>query len=100
MTHSVRCDPEDTETAALLDFADFKGKRVIEIGCGDGRLTWRYATGAAHVTAIGPKADEIETAIQDCPLSLRNHVEFRAVRLEDYHPPRELFDLALLSWSL
>ena len=100
MTHSVRCDPEDTETAALLDMADFKGKRVIEIGCGDGRLTWRYAAWAAHVTAIDPKADEIETAIQDCPHSLRNHVEFKAKRLEDYHPPRELFDLAVLSWSL
>ena len=100
MTNAVRCDPEDTETAALLDVADFRGKRVLEIGCGDGRLTWRYAAGAVHVTAIDPKADDIATAIEDCPASLRNHVEFRATRLEDYHPPRELFDLALLSWSL
>ena len=100
MTNPIRCDPEDTETAALLAFANFKGKRVLEVGCGDGRLTWRYAAGAAHVTAIDPKADEIATAIEDCPYSLRNHVEFRAKRLEDYHPPRELFDLALLSWSL
>ncbi len=98
--HNVRCDPEDTETATLLDFADFTGKRVLEIGCGDGRLTWRYAGRAAHVIAIDPKADDIELAIEDCPHSLRNHVEFRAMLLEDFHPPRELFDLALLSWSL
>jgi 2-polyprenyl-3-methyl-5-hydroxy-6-metoxy-1,4-benzoquinol methylase len=97
---NVRCDPEDTETAALLDFADFAGKRVLEIGCGDGRLTWRYAGWAAHVIAIDSKADDIAIATEDCPASLRNHVEFRATPLEDFHPPRELFDLALLSWSL
>ncbi|HZY41350.1 MAG TPA: class I SAM-dependent methyltransferase, partial [Anaerolineae bacterium] len=65
LPHNVRCDPEDTETAALLDFADFTGKRVLEIGCGDGRLTWRYAAGAAHVTAIDPDADDIAIAIED-----------------------------------
>jgi 2-polyprenyl-3-methyl-5-hydroxy-6-metoxy-1,4-benzoquinol methylase len=100
MTNTVRCDPEDTETATLLDFADFTDKRVLEIGCGDGRLTWRYAAWAAHVTAIDPKVDDIATAIEDCPYSLRNHVEFRAERLEDFTPPHERFDLALLSWSL
>lgn len=97
---TVRVDPEDTETQALHDLADFCGKRVLEIGCGDGRLTWRYAAAASHVSAIDPKADEIETAIEDCPDSLRNHVEFRACSIEDFKPPAELFDIALLSWSL
>jgi len=40
----IRTDPENNETRALFDLADFKSKRVLEIGCGDGRLTWRYAT--------------------------------------------------------
>jgi len=96
----VRVDPEDSETAALQNVADFTGKRVLEIGCGDGRLTWRYADRAAHVIAIDPKAEAIETAQEDLPPALRERVTFQVSRLEDFKPPQELFDIALLSWSL
>jgi 2-polyprenyl-3-methyl-5-hydroxy-6-metoxy-1,4-benzoquinol methylase len=96
----VLLDPEDTETQALHEYADFSGKRVLEIGCGDGRLTWRYADRAAHVVAIDPKADDIETARADCPGDLLPRIEFRAARLEELEFPAEKFDLALLSWAL
>ena len=96
----VFADPEDTETRALHDYADFSGKRVFEIGCGDGRLTWRYAARAAHIVAIDPKVEDIETALEDCPGELRPKIEFYAIRLEDVEIPAEKFDLALLSWSL
>jgi tRNA G46 methylase TrmB len=36
---TVRVDPENNETRALLDLVNFTNKRVLEIGCGDGRLT-------------------------------------------------------------
>jgi ubiquinone/menaquinone biosynthesis C-methylase UbiE len=97
---AVFADPEDTETKALHAYADFSGKRVLEIGCGDGRLTWRYAERAASVVAIDPKADDIEIAVEDCPDDLRHKIEFRVARLEDLEIPAEKFDLALLSWSL
>ncbi|HSD83269.1 MAG TPA: class I SAM-dependent methyltransferase [Anaerolineae bacterium] len=96
----VLLDPEDTETKALLDYADFSGKCVLEIGCGDGRLTWRYADRAAYILAIDPKADEIATALEECPADLRHKIEFRTLRLEELGLPTEKFDLALLSWSL
>ena len=51
---SVRVDPEENETHALFDIVDVANKYILEIGSGDGRLTWRYAEKAAHVTAIGP----------------------------------------------
>ncbi len=97
---TVILDPEDTETKALHDYADFNGKRVLEIGCGDGRLTWRYADRVAHAVAIDPKAEDIEIAIADCPAEVRNKIEFRVARLEELSRPVEKFDLALLSWSL
>ena len=96
----VFADPEDTETRALHDYADFTSQRVLEIGCGDGRLTWRYADRAASVVAIDPKAEDIESALEDCPDDLRHKIEFRVTRLEDLEIPAEKFDLALLSWSL
>jgi len=96
----VLLDPEDTETNALHDFADFTGKRVLEVGCGEGRLTWRYADRAASVVAIDPKAEDIEIAIEECPDDLRHKIEFHVARLEELDIPAEKFDLALLSWSL
>ncbi len=93
-------DPEDTETKALHDYADFTGKRVLEIGCGDGRLTWRYADQAASILAIDPDVDDIATAIDDCPAELRDKIDLRVLRLEELIIPAEKFDLALLSWSL
>ena len=96
----VHSDPEDTETRALHDYADFAGQRVLEIGCGDGRLTWRYADRAVYIVAIDPDADDIATAREDCPNDLRNKIDFRALRLEELDLPTEKFDLALLSWSL
>jgi tRNA G46 methylase TrmB len=41
---------------ALFSFVDLDGRHVVEIGCGDGRLTWHYADRAAQVTAIEPFA--------------------------------------------
>jgi ubiquinone/menaquinone biosynthesis C-methylase UbiE len=96
----VFADPEDTETKALHDYADFNSQRVLEIGCGDGRLTWRYADRAAHIVAIDPKAEDIGIALEDCPADLHDKIEFRVARLEELEIPAEKFDLALLSWSL
>ena len=46
------------------------------------------------------KAEDIESALEDCPDELRHKIEFRVTRLEDLDIPAEKFDLALLSWSL
>jgi predicted RNA methylase len=96
----IQLDPEDTEIIALLDYAgDLAGKRVLEIGCGDGRLTWRYAGRAAQVIAIDSDADEIKIALEDCPPKLRGRVEFQATDIETFDA-QEPFDIAILSWSL
>jgi len=97
---AIRHDPEDQETKALLDLAgDLTGKRVLEIGCGHGRLTWRYAGKAAHVTAIDPNPDKIKRAIREIPDKLRDKVTFQTVSLEQF-VTLDRFDLAILSWSL
>jgi ubiquinone/menaquinone biosynthesis C-methylase UbiE len=97
---AIRLDPEGNEPTTLFDFAgSLAGKRVLEIGCGDGRLTWLFADHVAHLVALDPNADDIALAIRNCPPHLREHVEFRAGTLQEFESP-EKFDLALLSWSL
>jgi tRNA G46 methylase TrmB len=44
---AIRIDPENNETPALFDMVNFSEQRVLEIGCGNGRVTWRYADKAA-----------------------------------------------------
>lgn len=96
----IRLDPQGNEPAALLDFAEsFMGKRVLEIGCGDGRLTWQFAELAARVVAIDPDAEDVALAIQACPPHLRERVQFHVGTIQEFQSP-ERFDLALLSWSL
>lgn len=40
-------DPEENEPRALFGIVDVANKYILEIGSGDGRLTWRYAERAA-----------------------------------------------------
>ena len=99
---TVRVDPENNETRALLDLVDFTGKRVLEVGCGDGRLTWRYADRAAHVTGIDPFEQSIARAKANTPTNLKNRVEFRHIGFDNFAAASEssMFDIAILSWSL
>ena len=95
-----RLDPEDRELIAFLDFVgQLTGKRVLEIGCGDGRLTWRYAAQAAHVTGIDPNPEKIERAIAAIPNQLQSKVSFFAKGIDTFFSP-EKYDLAIFSWSL
>ena len=49
-------DPEGVHLAALRRLCDFRGRRVLELGCGDGRLTLGIARDAAHVLAAATAA--------------------------------------------
>ena len=95
-----RIDPEGSETDALAHVAAFDGLRVLELGCGDGRLTFRYADAAASVLAVDPDPDQIAAARAALPLHLADRVSFAAVGAAEVDAPRRSFDLALFAWSL
>ena len=99
---AIKIDPENNEPRALFDLADFNGQRVLEIGCGDGRLTWRYADKAGHVTAIDAFADGIKRAKENMPNELKGRLEFLRIAFEDFAAKSKssTFDRAILSWSL
>ena len=99
---TIKVDPENNEPRAVFNLADFNGQSVLEIGCGDGRLTWRYAGRAAHVTAIDPFEGSITRAKENTPDDLKSRVEFRHFAFENFAAVSEssTFDIAILSWSL
>ena len=98
---SIKLDPEENETRALFSlFNDFAGKSVLEVGCGDGRLTWCYARRAAQVTAIDSDAGKINKALATQPHNLQN-AQFVNMSLELFAAQKkEKFDIAILAWSL
>lgn len=93
-------DPEQAETRAIHDLIDFSGKDVLEVGCGDGRLTWRYADRAGSVLALDPDVAAIERALACMPDHLRGAVTFQVADITHVELPNAAFDVVVLSWSL
>ena len=97
---SVRVDPERIELNKLLAYTGpLAGTSVLEVGCGDGRLTFRYASRAGRVVAIDPDPDKIARAHFELPSDLAARVTFHAADVLDF-AGSEAFDLAIFSWSL
>ena len=93
-------DPEGTHLAALRRLADFDGLRVLEMGCGEGRLTRGIATDAASVFAFDPDAASIAEAQASLPAELADRVAFQVASGEEIEIERGSFDLVVFSWSL
>jgi ubiquinone/menaquinone biosynthesis C-methylase UbiE len=100
MTISV--DPEQNEIRALKGVGSWHGKQVLEIGCGDGRLTLRLASlGATRVIhAIDPSADLIRTARKNLPTKLAKQIHYKVGSTEELKFPSNSYDIVVFSWVL
>lgn len=98
---TVLVDPEGTERKQLLRHADLGqgGRRVLEVGAGDGRLTWRYASAAAQVFAIDLHPDDLRIALADRPSNLAERVHFARADAESLPLRADAFDRAIFAWS-
>jgi ubiquinone/menaquinone biosynthesis C-methylase UbiE len=94
-------DPVKDEVRALRSAATWRGKKVIEIGCGDGRLTLRLASlGPARIEALEPTAEFIRTARQKLPKRFAEKVHYHVGHAEKLNYPPGTFDIAVFSWVL
>jgi len=87
-----KAEPRRIEALVPLD-----GARILEIGCGDGRLTGFAAARAASVYAFDPDGEQVAAA--------RAAVAAQSVRFgvhgaDALDVERESFDVALCGWSL
>jgi predicted RNA methylase len=93
-------DPEGAHLASLRRLADLSGARVVEAGCGEGRLTRGIAEQAAAVLAFDPDADAVAAARDRLPAALAGRVSFRVASAREIEIAPAEFDLVVFSWSL
>jgi ubiquinone/menaquinone biosynthesis C-methylase UbiE len=93
-------DPEAAHLAALRRLGDFSGASVLEVGCGDGRLTLGIAAEAAHVVAFDPDTEAVDRARAGLPSELADRVAYQAASATEIEIEPSSFDLVVFSWSL
>jgi 16S rRNA A1518/A1519 N6-dimethyltransferase RsmA/KsgA/DIM1 with predicted DNA glycosylase/AP lyase activity len=94
----IELDPEERELRALLELLpNLHCAHVVEVGCGDGRLTRRYADLAASVLAFDP--DEAAVAAFRSG-RLPDRVELRTDTVDRVNIPQSSADVVLWSWAL
>ena len=73
---------------------------VLEVGCGEGRLTAGLAEEAASVFAFDPDAQAVATARGQLAAELAERVTFRVGAARQIEIPRTQYDIVVFSWSL
>jgi len=92
--------PPGMEVRIIESYVDLQGRRILEIGCGDGRLTRQIARVASSVVAIEPDAMKIATARRLAVSEGIKNVSFRVGSAQRFRLGGDQFEVALFSWSL
>ncbi len=94
-------DPSGYELKMLERSIASRGKRLLEVGCGDGRLTLRLASlGPSRIEALDPDPAKVRLARRALPPARRNLVHYAVGQAEHLKFPASTFDAVVLSWSL
>jgi ubiquinone/menaquinone biosynthesis C-methylase UbiE len=93
-------DPEGVHLGSLRRLTDFAGASVIEVGCGDGRLTAGLVDEAASVFAFDPEGDDVAAAKARLAAEHAAKVTFRVGSAREIEIPRTQYDIVVFSWSL
>lgn len=97
---TVREDPEGLELRAIERHLSFKGKDVLEIGCGDGRFTSKFFDKPRSLVAIDPDSDAVRIAETKIPSRSSHKVRLGVGEAEKLGFPPGSFDAVIFTWSL
>jgi ubiquinone/menaquinone biosynthesis C-methylase UbiE len=95
-----RRDTERREIRALRRYTPLAGARVLDIGCGDGRLARKIARIARLVVGVDPNAAAITRAKRLTPRRLRAKIRYHVGAAERLRLTGRRFDIALFAGSL
>lgn len=91
-------DPEEAEVRHLLAACPLPSKRVLEIGCGRGILTWKYVGLPEQVIAIDPDEGSLREAAGKRPEPSPN-VQFIKAKGQALPFPSKYFDTVFYTSS-
>ena len=97
---ATEIDPVSVMPRAILEAVDFRDARVLEVGAGDGRLTFQYAAQPRSVVGIDTKETDIQAASKSSGVEPRGNVRFLCASATALPFPAEQFDIVLLASSL
>ena len=92
--------PPGVEVGLIGRHVRLKGRRILEIGCGDGRLTRQLAPLASSVVAIETDSSRIAVARRLAKAEGISNVSFHVASAERIRLGGDPFEVALFSWSL
>jgi ubiquinone/menaquinone biosynthesis C-methylase UbiE len=99
-TSSVRRPRPDDELGEWGGRPLVRGKRVLDLGCGDGRLALGVAPLAKSVDGIDPDPEAIAAAKSKARKAGIRNVRFAAGAAQHLPYPDAAFDVVILSWTL
>jgi len=92
-------DAAGTEKKQIHKFVNFKDKRVLEIGCGEGRLTWKYASATHLILGVDSDRNALRVALVDSPTAIKSKLILINSSAEQLPFKSNSFDLAIFAWS-
>ena len=93
-------DPEGIEIEFLEWTGSINGRKVLVIGCGSGRLIYRYAEDARLVAGVDPDDEKLVEAPGARPDGLKTPLLFAQAQAEELPFTDISFETVLLGWSL
>ena len=97
---ATEVDPARVMPHAILQAAALGDARILEVGAGDGRLTFQYSSEVRSVIGIDTKELDIRSAVVAPRMEIRGQVRFLCASATALPFSAEQLEIVLLASSL